>query len=830
MRRAVLFCILVWAMLAVGGVRGAVWAENDSAVIALAGEASPFEQIPGQFSVLVWVFPEVTTADARSVFEIPGVFWLGTNEAGNCEARILVVPPGETEASQIVTTAPAGLLGGQWNLLCMSFDRNQAVLEVQIANSSGMLKASARGLTAPLELNNPTAGPRLGMSSTGERALVGAYGLLVIRSGVLSTPELSSLYSLRRHFGLYDYDSGPGGAMSGRSGAIWMLNHAISTLPTDVDAGGSTASRAAMIGDPVGLHNVHVFDRVTPAEGELDRFILVRRALQVSGFRYVSYREAPLDGFFMVDPGLVGQVYASVPGDSPLGAQLATAPRRPIRVMVSSNSRGVFRNDGSGESPGNYAHGFIDLKRAQTAGVMFRPATRGNSNPWFGFDCTLEPLNDRTYLIDATNGKYQMFSRFWTCSARAPAEGPGGGLFVEWFGQYELRCGPEAGSLMTADAPLTVEAHVMAFPGASTLAWKPTRGPSQNGVGIDVAPVRFLELNTEVFGHVWSGEDRVLSITAIQLKGQHGQYIHPGDAMFISAGPGGGHISIVKTVQQGGETTVIEVNHPMVNMPGLGAVMHFGPWHFERVSYTFDAVADGDPNTWRGLYLSPSDLGEGFPVFGYSAWRPDVNGYIWGAAGWGGNGYFPQFLFSEAEARTRWIAESATDLWIQVPAQQLSGPDSMATWTGAIRAGLPDCEIVWAAEGEHPSGSLPAWPQFVADHAAEFGVVGVSAYNRVAIGANLEQLADGHRSNLAHISGRGNLMLAKVWCELLEDAAIDPCPADFSAPWGVYDFFDVLAFLGAFSGGDAAADINRDGLVDFFDLQGYLGAFSSGCP
>lgn len=55
------------------------------------------------------------------------------------------------------------------------------------------------------------------------------------------------------------------------------------------------------------------------------------------------------------------------------------------------------------------------------------------------------------------------------------------------------------------------------------------------------------------------------------------------------------------------------------------------------------------------------------------------------------------------------------------------------------------------------------------------------------------------------------------------------CPADFNAD-GVLDFFDVSAFLNAYSAGEPAADFNADGRHDFFDLQTFLQAFSAGCP
>ncbi len=56
----------------------------------------------------------------------------------------------------------------------------------------------------------------------------------------------------------------------------------------------------------------------------------------------------------------------------------------------------------------------------------------------------------------------------------------------------------------------------------------------------------------------------------------------------------------------------------------------------------------------------------------------------------------------------------------------------------------------------------------------------------------------------------------------------NPCVADWNDD-GTLDFFDVQAFLGAFSAHDAAADLNEDGSFDFFDVQVFLAAFSAGC-
>jgi hypothetical protein len=81
-------------------------------------------------------------------------------------------------------------------------------------------------------------------------------------------------------------------------------------------------------------------------------------------------------------------------------------------------------------------------------------------------------------------------------------------------------------------------------------------------------------------------------------------------------------------------------------------------------------------------------------------------------------------------------------------------------------------------------------------------------------------------------------LLGRLDCGVFIDTFFDaislrtePCSsADFAPPHGVLDFFDVLAFLAAFSAMDQSADLVDDDVFDFFDLQVFLQAFSAGCP
>jgi subtilisin-like proprotein convertase family protein len=55
------------------------------------------------------------------------------------------------------------------------------------------------------------------------------------------------------------------------------------------------------------------------------------------------------------------------------------------------------------------------------------------------------------------------------------------------------------------------------------------------------------------------------------------------------------------------------------------------------------------------------------------------------------------------------------------------------------------------------------------------------------------------------------------------------CTPDLTGD-GVLDFFDVSAFLSAYSAQDPAADFTGDGQYDFFDVSAFLNAYSTGCP
>lgn len=55
------------------------------------------------------------------------------------------------------------------------------------------------------------------------------------------------------------------------------------------------------------------------------------------------------------------------------------------------------------------------------------------------------------------------------------------------------------------------------------------------------------------------------------------------------------------------------------------------------------------------------------------------------------------------------------------------------------------------------------------------------------------------------------------------------CPADLTGD-GELNFFDVSAFLSAYSSNDPVADFTKDGEFNFFDVSAFLAAYGAGCP
>ncbi|KAA0212982.1 MAG: hypothetical protein DYG94_13500 [Leptolyngbya sp. PLA3] len=79
------------------------------------------------------------------------------------------------------------------------------------------------------------------------------------------------------------------------------------------------------------------------------------------------------------------------------------------------------------------------------------------------------------------------------------------------------------------------------------------------------------------------------------------------------------------------------------------------------------------------------------------------------------------------------------------------------------------------------------------------------------------------------LTGGGDTATGNNYIADSDTITVLACNADFAAPYGVLNFFDVQHFLNLFSAHNPAADVNNDGQWNFFDVQTYLSWFSAGC-
>ena len=95
----------------------------------------------------------------------------------------------------------------------------------------------------------------------------------------------------------------------------------------------------------------------------------------------------------------------------------------------------------------------------------------------------------------------------------------------------------------------------------------------------------------------------------------------------------------------------------------------------------------------------------------------------------------------------------------------------------------------------------------------EFGVSLASDTNRIIVGSR-KFAANGSPGGGAHIFSIN---------------PPPPCSADLTGD-DLLNFFDISAFLAAFTAQDPIADFNNDSLFNFFDISAFLIAFAAGCP
>lgn len=828
---------------------------HPDARLRIATETLPDALERGQWSLLVWMYAPESITEPSSLISIGGRLTVTADAQGlSVHARHAY------QGTMLRIESP--LRAGRWHLLAISMDHRgdtarawlatqpDSSTEGEIASDSGRLGPIGTGrslMRAAISAGDPVIGPRvpggfpatlsrenpvirdpalvpdttglvIGALPAGLRAAMLQYDALTIRDHPLNDVDVDAVWRSRDYYGPYRQDANDsGGLMNGWAGAHLLAFHGMCSRP---NGPGGDLAKASWPGAEVSTSNVMMLTRPTPIDPRFSiAFRTVGSVEQAVGVVHRSRLEPGLDGFFRIEPPPFDAPTEPVGPIGPKAAQLVNGPQGLVRVLVSGNSRGTRGTVLPQRWPENFAHGLVQAKLSQTAGVLMRLATlRDPRGGWFGLDTsTSTPETHNVRSLHARDDAWADFTRFGSGTLPSASLGPGAATSIGPGGLYRLRCRPEPGSLLVADAPLIVRSTLLAFPGSSPLVWYPERGDQQDGPELRVGDPVTVPLDTTRVAHQMSARDAFETDTTLVLDAVLD--VRVGDAIVVLSGGAVGAVSAVVDVRAEPGTTVIELSHPFGGTPTAGAEFRIGPWRFESVEHRFDAVPDGDDRTWRGQVLTaPSDDLLGVMVYSVSAWRPDVDGFIIGSAGQGGDGYEPQLERAIPGATAAWAAESAVDVWFVTIAGQSSSPVSMSDYVADLRTAVGDTtEFVWASDGVHGHTTHEHWHNYLADEAESSGVAAVFAVSSPRVGSFLEQAASGMRADDSHFTPFGNRVIAEAWLDQLRKLAAGPClVADYNGDGGV-DVFDLLNFQTDWEAGNPKADLDADGRFLIFD-------------
>ncbi len=514
------------------------------------------------FSYLMWLRRGAHDTQPMSLLYAPDAFVLMVDPDAETVRATLIGGTGALSLDLPLRDAGGSVPVGQWMLIAVSWDAAAGRFEGWAASES--VPRVLAVLVAPgFAVSAPAGNPVIGRPDAGGFvAQRGRYGLMVFRDHAMTATDFDRLWQDRDYFGPYRLDNtASGGSFNGAQGAAWMANHAILSKPWP---GIIPVTTPALLGGPVTATNFCILSETFFTNPFVRAGNVTSASTGEAAFVYASpYEPEAATPFFSrlpVSIGLAGPPSYSAHLSPRLRELAWDSPSGPTRIIVSANSRGVLSSDGGEQTlPENYAHGFVGARLGSTIGILNRPAKATANDRWFGYDCLAAPRKSGTITqVDATDEPSASFGRFCTNSNRTTGLGPGLCLYFADGALLSMKCRPEAGSLMdgsagdgsSADFPLRVSAHLMKFPGAGTVTWRPEKSASQGAPGTFGAGGS-IDLDTARLTHALSsaaGDAVDVLGHTITLDGDHSADILPGDACSICCGAGAKGIAVVESV------------------------------------------------------------------------------------------------------------------------------------------------------------------------------------------------------------------------------------------------------------------------------------------
>lgn len=609
------------------------------------------------------------------------------------------------------------------------------------------------------------------------------------------------------------FDNMPGPTISASTTPVVLaVGHSMTSLTRRGYSGGANPT-PAVPGRLLSPTNTVIYDR-TRFPGPTS-FFYARNVMTVAGLRYVAPH-----GLFG-DRGLTGILEGPfvVPNAAPLlrGLARGEAPEGLKRIIFTANSRAVRSFDGM-QRPGGLYAGFMEARKALVAGMAsFRGDSVGRA-----------PIETSTALNGLFSSARTNYTR--ACSYGQSANpGPGSpGLIGVEGGFLEMGFKEYPGSLFTADAPITVRALMLRYPGsAGVLPRRVTQVSSSS-------PRVFVDQPTETLSNTaFESTAEIVGDRSVAVPGDATSIIKSGWLVSVVAGATPGGLNQVESMTFDGQRTFVTLRHVWDTFPTPGDTVAFGP--FEYMSITVEH--EGNTAPIRGLRLQYDSAQPGLPVcvVSWETWRPGVNGYIIGAHGTGGAGYSKQLAEGFAGMHSKLLTALDADAVCISTANQDPDPSPFLSDMIDEVERVPGLEIVLLGDARFPQPEVN-FLQFVNWHVALREQASARRYAFATIlespevGSGWDMLEAGEMDDGAHPNFDGNIRQAAALLGMLVDAALPVCPGDTNAD-NVVNFADLNAVLAVYgdSGHGLPADLNNDGLVDFADLNEVLANFALSC-
>lgn len=493
------------------------------------------------------------------------------------------------------------------------------------------------------------------------------------------------------------------------------------------------------------------------------------RPTVVVGTLTAADHEQLVPGFFVRSvPGQTTNGINSV--NSPICKRVAlNQPRGLEKILVWSNSRGMrgnYYDAGPVDTgliynyPGNHAHGYIGATFSKCAGFINSPVLDSFARR-FGHDAPANPLSSGTIAqVSSASTTYRDFTHFWTNSGRT-GEGPGRGLALVSNGAYISHKARKApGSLLDGvqGSGWKHRAHLLKFPGAASVTVSLEEATAQNSAG-SPSTIGTYNLDTttggpyQLFGGSYTAGTRTIVLDAEVTASA-------GDAIYVSSGTGLHGIAEIETITPNlplvGQTTIVIRRAFAIAPSAVDSQFKVGPWSFQTVEYD----APLPTLEYQGLRITRDSVANRIAVVhALDVWATGVSGWVWGQAGWGGNGYKPQ-TDGGALNLPRKIAEAlGVDAVFMHNATQSTSTAQRKDFADLLAGYLPAKSVVFCSDQQHGTAEATSgsWANDSLSQSTYPAVVGMESQ---LVGDGYQQYATYQKANSAHPSFEGMYAIA----------------------------------------------------------------------